>query len=188
MIKHKSHRLWYNLFLNSLLYSALFLLGGLVLDLIYGHTIFQRFGAIIVGFAVLHVLKVSNLQGALNLLETAKNNDLMRFVDEIPNLNELENQVEDPKVMRAISELFKRINPPENLPKSEQQNFLFMTAFWLLKFREQKPETERRLKTIRRNEWVLAVVGTIIWAFGDWAVNFLYHCPGSFECKLILIE
>lgn len=165
-------------FLHSLWFAAFIFMVGLILDLINGNTIFQRCGAIIVGFAVLHVFENNYLSSKIRYLGLLRANGILASIDSIPKLKDgllpqlnSENEV-------SFTMLRNMLTPVESSAGVAQE-----VALEVIKMRDNEGMYISKQKQISRNEWMLAILGTFIWALGDWLTNYFYHCPGNLSCS-----
>lgn len=165
------------IFLHSLWIAVLWIALGLTLDFIYGNTIFQRFGAILVGFSILHLFLKDDL---LRLVELVENHNETGVLKEIESI-----QLDDANMLQYSSlegaiygVMLIGERTPQNATREEGENNLKL----LIKARNDVTSNYAKLKATSNNEWKLAVLGTFIWAFGDWCTNFIYHCPWKLAC------
>lgn len=157
----------------------------------YGHTIFQRFGAIIVGFAVLHIFENKSQVLHINAVEKLSMYGVWKNLTNIPNLQVNPYETLDENTLGEINKIAKRIAttdalerflPRQDLLEEQQLEIAEIVVLGLIKLRDEESEVRKKLLTLSRNEYLLAVIGTIVWAFGDWVTNYLFHCNGFLIC------
>lgn len=167
-------------FLHSLWFAVLFFIVGLSLDLIYGNTIFQRFGAILVGIAVLHLFENNYLEQKISRFTRMNARGDFDFLKDVPNLNrEAQDKETEIRGVDALNMATQTVASRHSLPKSVATGIVLSN----LLMRDENPNSIYKLNIITRNEWILAVAGTLIWAFGDWLTNYFYHCSGNLSCS-----
>jgi len=146
--------------------STILLVGACVADFWLGETIFQRSGALVVGIALSTII-----------------------VD-----RDLEQKESLQRVYSALERQLSTSNPSKipitidgRPPTSDQEKFVAEAGLaQILKRAEQaKPELERikdeRLK-FTNQQLLWSILGTLVWAFGDWFTNYVWHCPLNISC------
>ena len=173
---------------HSLWLGSEILVLGLFLDIYFIPTTFQRFGAVIVGYAVLHNILVSRLQKttmaqqhALVLLNSKS------FLKDLPNSFDL-STMSDEENSKAVARLTEAVNylGRQSNNKDLSPTELITKAVMLIKAGIETKKANVKdtvsLAVASWNETVLAVLGTLIWAVGDWFTNFFWHCNFEFMC------
>lgn len=189
------HPKWYRklerlVYENSLWLGSGILGVGLILDILLVPTTFQRFGAVIVGYAVLHNILADKLQKttiaqqqALSLLNSKK------FLKDLPDHFNLDEMSDDEK-SKAIERLMAAIQHISMQTGNEglTPEDLIKRAATLIKSgietKKANAKDAKSLKVTSTNEVILAVLGTIIWAFGDWMTNYFWHCSFEITCSV----
>lgn len=164
-------------YFRSVILALSFLTAGFLLDVLYGLEIFQRFGALVVGYAILVSFRVSQYSEGIGLSQTV-----------LESLNDAGKQVphshEAGKDAALIEKWAPRLKVSNDL---DDETALVVSAMVLKLARVSKNRVRtwtEQARKLRRKEVVLAVFGTVIWAFGDWLTNYAVHC-GRLICSSV---
>lgn len=146
------------------------------LDFYFGNQIFQRFGAVVVGFALFHNVSLNNVKLLARQNELVKEawRKHMIFPDDADDLRR------NPQILEAAKRRFVEtvillpfFNTDEGLERQKNIDVLFQR---IESHHYSYSKNISLMETIKRKELGLGIVGTLIWAFGDWISNWAFHC------------
>lgn len=179
-----------NFFSDIVAYSLIILGVCLVLDLIHGETVFQRSGAIIVGFAVLYVIQSNRLGDRIELCKAML--DMRKswpFMVSSKDLNEAISHEDSSQFFDKIVNSTQYGPISSHLPQKTDEEIRqgkLMVAFLVLQDAMNSPKKIEQLSSQKKNativEIFLGFLGTLVWAFGDWLTNFFWHCDWVISC------
>ena len=173
---------------NSLWIGTALLVLGLILDVFLIPTLFQRFGAVIVGYAVFHNIRLSDLRRRTESQKMVLQHfNSLSFLKNLPDIFQIEEMNDDeqnqfPQRLISAIQYIRSLKGNENLtPEQLTKNAMALMQGAILTKKANK-EDVHSLKRLENNEIVLAVLGTLVWAFGDWFTNFFWHCGFHLVC------
>jgi len=158
---------------HSLIIGFLILALGLALDWKFGSTWFQRSGAFVVGYAIVSSFELSRIQ------DTITTNVSYLAKQPYTHLVELDRDpLKDQVAMKAISQWLTNSHSvnSQTVPGMAEA---ILTTIRLLE--NNTPKLYKAAEELRTKEIILGVLGTVIWAVGDWIANFIIHC-GEAQC------
>lgn len=177
------------IFVYSIPITLLTLLLGICLDYFYKEQIFQRFGALIVGYAIMHYTKERSLRLTYDQATdiVTLHSKVHNYLD-LPSIEVLMTLNMKEKVMLSYISSMSQVTL-ESTGASNQDELLkrkrelaIETITLAFEAKDRRDDAIFELRNIERKEMYLAVLGTIVWAFGDWTTNILFHCDWQLNC------
>jgi hypothetical protein len=162
----------------SIYIALVILVISFLADLHYGEDIFQRAGSVVVGLALLHYFEVSRLESESNYrFKFLNESNIPQVHGDLLNPRNEEEFLLSTNLHTVITINFGSFGSHHNnefhvMPRDSRIALAFLVH---RKYWEIQDIREVR-QTIGSKEMLLAVVGTLIWGYGDWMVNFFVHC------------
>lgn len=178
-----------SIFVYSVPIALLTLLLGICLDYFYKEEIFQRFGALIVGYAIMHYIQERSLR-----LTYDHDNDVVTRHSKVHNYldfqsievlfaSEMKEKVISSYMAGMVQATLKSSGASNQAELEGRRRGLAIDVICIaFDAKHRRDQAFLELRNIERREMFLGVVGTIVWAFGDWAANILFHCDWQLSC------
>jgi hypothetical protein len=163
---------------------------GLLLDFCFGNQIFQRFGAVVVGIAVLHGLQLMpmmKIEAAMQSLNVSVDNLVRtRGFDSMEDLIGDEtavSAVRNVALQRVTNKGFPGFSMPDDQDEraAKEEMIADLSVRAMIQAKSDLSQHRSRIDKLAAREIMIGFAGTLIWAFGDWVTNLLFHC-GQIAC------
>lgn len=164
------------LFRLNWLLALILMAAGLAFDWFFGHQMFQRFGALLVGLGVLHYFSAREIESQINkyeMLQKAFKSRISRFLPYPVDTNDL-------KYVGALNVIASVLEPQIGHKDISAAKIVLDEV---LDGERDLPKLKLKLRDVRNFEVYTVILGTIVWAFGDLLTNFFFHCSFNWSCN-----